>query len=121
MSTEPTWRAYLTEWLTVWTSDALEVMGQRECRDVFARKYEGRVRPEDMRIRSAGPLRPSPQALQLRLPNLRGEYKDYGDAVALASDLMDGHEAILCVVVQRGSSEERSLLDYSKKMLPGAG
>jgi hypothetical protein len=123
MSTEPTWRAYLTEWLIVWTSDASGPEGADECWDYFERKYKGRVREDDRRVVPAiAGVAPGghPYCVQLRLPGLRGEYKDYSDAVALASELLDGHEGALCVVVQRGSSEEKALLEYGKKMLPGA-
>lgn len=112
---EPTWRVYAPEWLTVYTSDQLEVTGHQECKDHFAAKYQGRVRPEDMRIRGAGVLRPQQQALQLRLPNLKGEHKDRQVAMDHYTGLP--HAAL----VQRGSLEEQVLLDYGKKMLPQTG
>lgn len=115
MSTEPTWRVYLSEWLTVYTSDQLEVPGQEECKAAYARKYGGRVRQEDVRIKPAGRLRPSHQALQLRLPNLKGEFKDRTEAADLLQAMGSGGW-----LVRRGSPEEQELLDYGKKMLPDA-
>jgi len=119
-SPDATWRVYLAEWLIVYTSDELEVIGQRECEAVFARKYQGRLRDGDWRIRNPGAFRPGRRVLQLRLPNLKGEYKDNADAVALASELMDAHPDGPCDVVHRGSAGEQALLDYSRKMLPDA-
>lgn len=125
MSTEPTWRVYLTEWLFAYTADALGVAGDDECLSVFRRRYEGRVSDEDWRVVPAIRGRPSEvRSLQLRMPNRRGEFKDYNDAVRLASDLLDQDPAggnAVAVVVQRGSDEEKALLDYGKKKLPDAG
>jgi hypothetical protein len=123
MSTEPTWRAYLPEWLIVYTSDAGGPEGLDECWGCFARKYQGRVRAEDYQVMPAITGRAGsdgPYCLQLRLPNLHGEFKDYSGAVALASELVDGRGGT-AHVVQRGSAEERVLLDYSTRMLPDAG
>jgi hypothetical protein len=112
---------YLTEWLTVYVGDGLEVTAQRDCEAIFERVYRGRVREEDWRVRNPSALRPGPRVLQLRLPNRRGEFKDAADAVALAGDLMDGHKDGTCAIVLRGSAEERDLLEYGKKKLPDAG
>ncbi len=121
MSTEPTWRVYLHEWLAVYTSDATGRDGVAECSDVFRRKYRGRVRDEDWRVVIPGPAaRDQPRCVQLRRPNLHGEFKDYSDAVQLASELLDDRGGT-AHVVQRGSDEERELLDYGRKMLPDAG
>jgi hypothetical protein len=125
MSTEPTWKVYLPEWLIVYTSDAAGGLeGGAECRQHFHGKHRGRVRGEDWRvvpaIAGAERERHRPYCLQLRLPNLHGEFKDYSDAVQLASELVDDRGGV-AHVVQRGSPEERELLDYGRKMLPGAG
>lgn len=126
MSTEPTWRVYLPEWQFVYTSDVLGEPGIDECLIFYRQRYEGRVREEDWRTVPAvmGARGPQPQALQLRLPNLRGEFKDYDTAVEWASHLADqipSGDQVAVVVVQRGSVEERELLEYGKKMLPDAG
>ncbi len=122
---DATWRVYLAEWLTVYTSDATGGAGADECEGYFAAKYEGRVRDEDWRIED---LNRSPLfhvQLQLWLPNLRGEYKDRRDAEkaadALAADPPYDGAALFIKVVQRGSPEERELLNYGRKMLPDAG
>jgi hypothetical protein len=120
VSTEPTWRAYLAEWLTVYTSDGLGADGLRECKEHFDRKYAGRV-AEIGRIVDPGPARLEPQrkCLQTRLWNLKGEFKDEADAVLMLGQHAGLEESPR--VVQRGSAEEKSLLEYGKKMLPGAG
>jgi hypothetical protein len=115
MSTEPTWKVYLPEWLIVYTAGVSGTEGRDECRRHFDGRYQGRMRSEDWRLVNTQ----YPQ-LQVRLPNLHGEFKDYSDAVALASELVDDRGGT-AHVVQRGSAEEKALLDYSRKMLPDAG
>lgn len=114
MRDEQTWRVYQREWMIIYTC-----MGDGpECQDYFASRYKGRVRDGDVRVR----VLESSQQLELNLWNLRGEYKDYADAVSLAGELTAGDDGVLAsAVVQRGSAEERSLLDYGRKMLSGAG
>lgn len=119
MSTEPTWRVYLTEWLTVFTAGYMGLSGEQECRDHFDGKYAGRVRDADWRVSRSGPA--FWPVLQLRLPNRRGEFKDHNDALKLASSLMDGYQDGPCDIARRGSPEEQELLDYGKKKLPDAG
>ena len=113
------WRVYMDEWLIVWTGDAPGPEGQAECLSHFQVKYQGRVRERDWRvvpgIRGVELAR-APYCLQLRLPNLRGEYKDQDCALAqVASVSCPGRNA---EVVRRGSAQERELLDYGRKMLP---
>jgi hypothetical protein len=123
---EPTWKVYLAEWLTVYTSDRVgQEAGEAECREYFTGKYAGRVRDADWRFTVFLPDAESlvsdrPVCLQLRLPNLHGEFKDYSDAVQAASELLDDRGGT-AHVVQRGSAEERALLDYGKKKFPDAG
>jgi hypothetical protein len=118
---DATWRVYLTEWLIIWTSDASGPEGMAECVEHFERKYRGRVRAGDRRVVPAitgrGGGTDGPYCLQLKLPNLRGEYKDREDAEKKSFLLYAKYAAL----VQRGSAEEQALLDYGKKMLPGAG
>ena len=113
---DATWRVYLAEWLIVWTSDAFGPEGAGECRAHFGRRYKGRVREEDWRVEPAVPGRvvSGQQCLQLRLPNLQGEFKLRAD-VPVTGYVEGGH------LVQRGSAEEKELLAYGKKMLPDAG
>lgn len=116
---DATWRVYLREWLTVYTSDQLEVPGMAECKAHFAEKYEGRVRPDDMRWRGASGFRPQRYCLQLNLWNLKGEFKDEADAVLRLAEHAGLEEKPR--VVPRGSAEEQALLEYGKRKLPDAG
>jgi hypothetical protein len=123
MSTDPTWRVYLAEWVTVYTSDMFVRFGDDECEAVFGQRYKGRVRDGDWRVipvTAGHPEAVVPRVLQLRLPNLRGEFKSEADAWWLAGELLDA-TGQSPHVVQRGSAEERALLEYGKKMLPGGG
>lgn len=117
MSAEPTWRVYLREWLTVYTSDYNGERGMAECLQHLTQKYAGRVRVEDWQTVVADPMRPDGSArwLKLRLPNLRGEFKDRAEAMDWCIQLPHAQ------LVQRGSDEEKELLAYGKKMLPDAG
>ncbi len=115
---DATWRVYLPEWVTFYTSDATGPEGQAECQAYFERKYKGRVRDEDWRVVPSihgMELARSPYSVQLCLPNLRGEFKDRMDALALPS----GHSPE-ARIVQRGSAEEQALLEYGVKMLPAS-
>lgn len=122
MTEDVTWRLYRAEWLIVYTSDQTGQDGKAECRAAYARKYGGRVRPEDVRVVPAimGRLGgDGPHCVQLRLPNLKGEFKNPEDALALGQELAAAGST--CDLVRRGSPEEQALLDYGKKMLPDAG
>lgn len=129
MPDEPTWRVYLSEWLTVYISDADGPEGVDECWDYFASRYRGRVAVEDLRVMATSPDRPGsgayPYCLQLWLPNLKGEFKDRDLADKLADEIAEvppyGGAGLMLAVVQRGSDEEKALLEYGKKMLPDAG
>jgi len=112
MSAEPAWRVYLPEWLAVYTAGYMGDPGEQECRKYFARKYGGRVRDEDWRVRPGGP--DGWPVLEVRLPNLRGEFKDEAEATDCWIELPHAR------MVRRGSAEERELLDYGKKKLPDA-
>jgi len=120
-SPSATWRVYLREWLIVYTSDAAGPEGVDECWDHFAGKYKGRVRDQDRQVAATSSDRPGayPYRLELRLPNLKGEYKDEADAVLLSAEHAGIEEQPR--VVRRGSPEEQELLGYGRKMLPAAG
>jgi hypothetical protein len=107
------WRVYLPEWVIAHTAAELEVPGDKECRDVFEELYRGKVREADWRIRNPSGFRPGRRVLELRRPNLQGEFKDEHDAEGLRAER--GEEA---VVVLAGSPEERELSDYGRRMLP---
>ena len=107
-----TWRVYRPEWVVAYTSSQLEVDGQEECKAEFRERFRGRVRDEDQRIRNPDGFRPGRRVLELRLPNLQGEYKEREDAERLLAERGDG-----AVVVRQGSPEERELTDYGRRML----
>lgn len=114
MNSEPTWRVYLREWLTVYTAGYMGDVGEQECLEHFAAKYAGRVRDEDRKVVSAAP--DWWPVLKLNLWNLKGEYRDRNPAADLLQAMgSNGH------LVRRGSDEEKELLAYGKKMLPDAG
>ncbi len=116
---DATWRVYLNEWVTFYSSDAFGPDGQAECLQYFRRKYRGRVRDEDWRVvPGAGVERAArfPYCVQLYLPNLRGEFKDEADARMLRLE----HIGEAVSVVQRGSPQEQDLLAYGTKMLPAS-
>jgi len=118
MSENATWRVYLPEWLTVYTSDASGSLdGGLDCLSWFRRSYSGRVRLEDHRVVPAAAAAEMdsyrPYCLQLRLPNLKGEFKDRNQAADLLQ-AMGGTDGL----VRCGSPQEQALLDYGRKMLP---
>lgn len=99
------WKVYQPDWLIVCatTSDLL-------CRDYFDRFYAGRVRDEDVRYNSAvgGTF-----VLELRLPNLKGEFK----YKHLAEAWVELHPAKGTEIVARSSRAEMKLLEYGKRKL----
>jgi hypothetical protein len=122
-----TWRVYVTEWVTVYTSDAADEAGGAEAAQFLKDTYAGRVRPEDVRLavppsgfmEELAGLPPAEMQVtaQVRRPNLRGEWK--------ARDFADDHAARICQeegvtpsVVGTGTPEEQALIDYGKRMLP---
>ncbi len=107
---DATWRVYLREWLTVYTADVTGSDGRDECQRHFWSKYRGRVRGEDvMYVNTQYPQ------LQLRLPNLKGEFKDEADARWSFTVHAGQEEAPR--VVQCGSPQEQALLEYGVKMM----
>ncbi len=116
MLPEAVWRVYKPEWLVAYISDELEAKGEAECRERFHQKYEGRVLDKDWCISAMGVRKPGRRHLQLRLPNLKGEFRCLPDAEHLQAGL--GRHASLVV---RGSPEERELLAYGKRRLPRPG
>jgi hypothetical protein len=112
---EVPWRVYVREWMIVYTSDSSGPEGADECWDHFERLYKGRVRKMDRQVITDSP-HVHPYLLKLRLPNLKGEFRDQADARVLVSDLVDA--GCSSYMVQRGSEDEKVLLDYGRKMLP---
>lgn len=115
---EELWRVYLKEWQIVYTCDAKGDEGMAEGKKVVAERYEGRVQPEDMELFTqwSDETPDWPCFVRLRLPCLRGEFRDIEDAKRLVLHLSDPPN--LAVKVRRFSQEERRLLDYGVKRLP---
>jgi hypothetical protein len=109
-----TYRVYLREWICVFSTRAGDDLGQQHaaelCMAHFVQKYEGRVRPSDHQLFRDGRR----IQLQLRLPNLKGEFKTLARAQAhVAAQGWDGAE-----IVARSSSAETKLLSYGQAKLP---
>ena len=120
---EELWRVYLPEWLIAYSSHAAAQPGWEECLAWFDTHYAGKAYSSDWRITSLDGL-PAALAdaegyrgrwvLQLRLNNLRGEFRDKDDAVKLAAELGSDAE-----VVAKFSREDRKLAGYGKRRLHG--
>lgn len=108
-----TWCVYQPEFVTVYASEARGNDGRDECVAMFDRHWRGKIEDEDWRLKNIG-VRPYRYELQLKLPNLKGEYKDEGLARDRAGQLSRA------VAVQWGSPAEQQLLDYGDKQLSTA-
>lgn len=115
------WRVYFPEFVPVYTSNSTGSIGQEECRSIFVDKYAGRVPAEDYQIHPLKPVHPSIWELRLKLPNLKGEFKNKGDADKLREELEAAEPSLagdeLAWIVLFGSAEERVLLAYGKHRL----
>lgn len=98
------WKAYRPEWLITHTART-----EAECAAVFHASHAGRIRDEDVRYREHVGL----WALELRLPNLKGEFKTRELADRYATEQVDQNT----VVVARSSRDEMKLLEYGKRKL----
>lgn len=84
--------------------------------EYFQQRYEGRVVAEDMRIVCAGTDINEVCQLQLKLPNLKGEFKRRVDALSWVKE--QGWDS--CRVVAAGSLADHELRQYSIRKLPSA-
>ena len=112
---QSTWRVYLKEWLieaSDCTFDSLE-------KDTFEPKYGGRVLDEDWRIVAADEDELE-YVLEVRLWNVKGEWKYEEEAQEHARLLREvgGHPE--AVAVPRNSRQEHVLKDYGKLLLKEA-
>src|SRR5262245_12554615 len=48
--TDDLWRIYSRGWVTVYTTDALDVSGSAEASQVFAERWQGRVRDDEWQV-----------------------------------------------------------------------
>jgi hypothetical protein len=106
------YRVYMREWTIVYSGQSTGSNGQEECERVFADKYEGRVRRDDMRVRKSAS---GHWVLELHRPNLQGEFTDEQAAEELRSARGD-----YALIVPAGSAGELDQLEYGRKMLPAA-
>lgn len=106
--TDDLWRVYRPEWMVV--GAARNVPEAEVTLDFMFREYEGRVRPEDVRRVVVGDVR----QLQLRLPNMRGEFKTKGRAEAYVR--AEGWTDTTIVV--RNSAQDHKLRSYGTRRLP---
>lgn len=111
-----TWCVYRKEFVSVHVSRAVGSAGREECVRVFHAEYRRKVVPNDWRLREVSMRQPPAYRLELKLFNLKGEYKDKGEAQRVAGRQW-GRDVW---VVQWGSPEEQQLLDYGVKQLSTA-
>jgi len=118
---EELWRAYLPEWLVAYSSTLSGDTGWEECYAFLRRNYDGKLHHHDFRFVTPDGQAPGADSgysgwwvLQLRLNNLRGEFRDKDDAVKLAAELGSDAE-----VVAKFSREDRKLAGYGKRRLHG--
>lgn len=107
------WRVYRPEWLIVYVTDGSDGVGER-IDQYIADKLVGRVRDEDIRLVTEGEPPHGIAQLQVRKPNMRGEFKHLADARAFASD-QGWDDAVL---VKRNSPADHDLRMYGTKRLP---
>lgn len=118
--TDDLYRLYRQEWITVFTASETAVgddpgAAALEAMEHFEAKFRGRVHEHDVRIVAAG-LHPHSARvhLQLRLPNLKGEFKYAYLAERYAED--QGWDD--WTIVARNSKDDHDLRGYSVKKLP---
>jgi hypothetical protein len=106
------WRVYRLEWSVVFISDSDGENGIRECLRQYESVYAGKVKPSDYRLGPWSLTEPDawPWALELLLPVMKGEYVNRPLALGHAHKI-DG------VVVLEGSTANKTLLNYGKRML----
>jgi hypothetical protein len=109
--TDGFWRVYRAEWTVAYISDADGEEGTRECMQKFMAAYEGRVQPGEWRVVAWSESDPAgwPVMLEVRLPVMKGEYRDEQDARGHASEV-DG------TVVRENSGEEIAMLRHAALM-----
>jgi|HubBroStandDraft_2_1064218.scaffolds.fasta_scaffold611649_1 hypothetical protein len=123
VASPPTWRVYVTEWVTVYTSDGTDEAGAAETRAWLEATYAGRVQIEDLGLvllttkQDDDLSSPVQVSGQVRKPNLRGEWKYREDADDHAARIRAA-EDVTPAVAGAGTQEEQALLDYGKRMLP---
>jgi hypothetical protein len=106
-------RVYRNEWVIVHVVVASPT-GAEECRRHFDETYRGRVRDDEVRFVGEGAGLYRVDQLQLKLPNLKGEFKHLPDAVRFAEEHCQPRYSI----VNKNSKADHELRNYGVKMLP---
>lgn len=106
------WRVWVPEWLIVFTSTKPGDAGEVEAKEFFLAKYHERVRDEDVRYTPISQKRAYGTRLELRLPNIKAEFKHKADAEAYAASQFPG-----ATIVARNSRDEYALREYGNKKL----
>lgn len=110
-----TWCVYRPEWIQVYTSRCFGLSGREECLQSFERSRKGTVGDGEWRlVQARQPAGLGTWRLELKLPTLKGEWKERQDAEQHRERLGSG-----AVVVPWGSAEEARLLDYGREPLTG--
>lgn len=118
MTDPASWRIYRDEWLVAFVAFPQDGQSAQERAEVhFARHYRGKVLDCDVRF-VAGPEAYGSRAvvLELRLPNMRGEFKTRELAQEFADRFFAGEENV--IVVGTDSPEDRDLRTYGMTPLP---
>lgn len=117
--TEGLYRVYRHEWVVVHflmqdPDNPTPLVDQ--VREYFQQRYEGRVRPEDMRIECSGRDINEVCQLQLKLPNMRGEFKHRIDALRWVKEQgWDEYRVVLA-----GTQVDEQLRQYGIRKLPAS-
>lgn len=108
---EDLWRVYRPEWLIVYVTEVDEGAEARAA-EVALDRFAGRIRADDCRVvidETAKVLQ-----LQVRKPNMRGEFKHLTDASSYVAE----QEWDDTTIVQRNSPADHELRAYGTKRLP---
>ncbi len=115
------YRIYRPEWVIVFVAAADRIGSDADGHELvaataefFASRYSGRVRDEDVRHTAVGAGPTARVQLQLRLPNLKGEFKTEPLARAFAAE--QGWDD--ATVVARNGKADHELRAYGVKKLP---
>jgi len=115
--TNDLWKVYRPEWIRTFSSKAVGEAGKTECEKHFEEKYKGKVSADDVRYMPTSAANPDkyPWRLELKLPNIKGEFKtkDLAESYRASKEWDDA------VLVSRNSKAEHDLKAYSKKAYKG--
>lgn len=105
------WRVWLDEWSVVYVSDTDGEPAERECQDRFSESYEDKVQVGGWRIVPWSTDEPGgwPWMLEVRLPVMKGEYRDEAAATDHASRIGG-------IVAREGSQMDRKIQRYEKDL-----